>query len=150
VVAPPALENIDLLAVWRTTSGVTLNLPGFTIWRIHIKISINFTLSPLTFTANSGVMIAMFVDSINQVLLNPVTAPYDEKYLMWDELYAAEPQVQSHAGTTPPLALYHEYDIRSHRKLDNVDDTLFLQLATTGNVVISDLSFTQSTLVKVP
>lgn len=150
VVAPQPLSTIDLLGVWKQQMGITLNLPTLTIWRILLKISIRFDFTSIG--ANDGAMIALFVDDLEDVLTaNPVVSPYDEKYLMWDQLYATEQFFM--AGSTPTLnepVLYKQYDIRSHRKLPNLDDTLVLQIAATGLITIKDFSFTQSTLVRLP
>jgi hypothetical protein len=46
--------------------------------------------------------------------------------------------------------LYKTYDVRSHRKLDNVNSSLWLTLSETGNAVLTDYSYTASILMKMP
>jgi hypothetical protein len=85
-------------------------------------------------------------------MLNPVTNPYGESYLMWDNLYGAEQLFQG-AGAVNTLGdtvAYKEYDIRSHRKLNNMSETLWLQIAQEGNALTTGFSFTQSTLIRLP
>jgi hypothetical protein len=131
-------------------SGVTLNLPGITIGRIHIKVSIHFSFVPNTYTANSGIFVSSWVDNISQVPLNMVVEPYDQKFLIWEELYAAEQELLSDPGTTGTVVAYHEFDVRAKRKLTNQNDTLWLQFSAVGNANILDYSFTQSTLLLLP
>jgi len=149
-VAAISLNTDDLLNNWRVAQGLIFNLPDIVIWRIHIKISIKFTYSPATYTENSGEMVTLFVDDINQVQLNPIGNAFAQQWLMYDVLYAAEQQLQSDPGIGGQPVLYKEYDIRSHRRLRAQQDTLFLQLADSGNLVKSSYSFVQSTLIKLP
>ena len=81
---------------------------------------------------------------------NPVTSPYKEQYLMWDNLYATELVFSSGATGGDISTSYKEYDIRAHRKMGNIGETLWLNLAQQGNTVLSGFSFTQSTLLRLP
>jgi len=150
----PAQNLIDLLAVWRTTGGILWELPDLVIWRIHIKISINWKFSVANAAANTGVFYALFVDSINQVMLESSTHPYDEQYLMWSNMFVSEFMSQGGISgtvdTTNQHNMYKYVDVRSHRKLKNQLETLYLSLTGTGNMAIQDYAITQSTLLRLP
>jgi len=151
VVVPGTTMSVDLMANWRSTAGVTIQFPDLVIWRLHLKISIRFTYSPATYSAASGVLCAVFVADQNVgALLNPLTNQYTEQYMMWDMLYSAEQEVASDPGVAGQPVIYHEYDIKSHRRLRNIQETLWLQLYSQGNVVPAEVNFTQSALYKLP
>lgn len=143
------LDNVDLLSNFRTQLGISVNLPEITIWRIHLKISIVITVNNPLISAD-GVLLTVFVDGQNQTLLNQSTNPYDQRDLMYDYLYASQTVQQSSGNLgTQNYVLYKEYDIKSHRKLVSLDDTLFLQLAASGNASIDSYSWSQSVLLKI-
>lgn len=149
--APAATNFNDLFATWRTTANFSITFPEFTIWRIHIKVSVLLHLSPATVTSSDGALIALYTENMDlAVQENPVTHPYNYQYLMWDQLYNAEQQVFSHAGTTSPLMVYRQYDIRARRKIPNVMESLWLSINSTGNAVLDNYSFTASILTKLP
>ena len=138
-VTQPAFQLYDLMSEYRTLAGVTLNIPEFTLWRLRIRVSISFGLSPLTFTANSGAHIAMFVDDLDfPTSVNPVAHPFNEQFLMWDEYFVSEQVVNSPVANPPTAANlfagYRQYDIKSHRRLRNLNDTVLLTISPTGNV----------------
>ena len=147
------LNNFDLLSNFRQAQGITLNLPDIVIWRIILKISIRLDVG-LSVPANTGAMVALFVDDTELNLAqNPVTAPYSQQYLMWDTLYSAQQILNSGsavaAGPTLPV-LYNQYDIKSHRKLRNIDQTLHMQVAAQGSAVLHEISHTASILLRLP
>jgi hypothetical protein len=146
----PSVNADDLLANWRTAAGVTLNIPEFTIARIHIKISIAFSWSPATITANSLAHFALTVDSINQAPLNPLTNQYQQSYMMWDAIYGTEQLFQGGGDLTTlgDSVLYRTIDIRSKRKLGNAGDTLWALLVDQGNLSMSGYSYTGSILLQ--
>ncbi len=149
----PNSDTYDLLANYRTVAGITLNIPEFTIWRIRIRISCQFGLSPTTAVANNAVLHAIFVEqNVAAALPNPVTAPYNERYLMYDNYYLAENEIAGNitvaAPTTNVLASFRTYDIKAHRRLDNLNDTLWLTLTPQGNVASLTSSVTYSILLR--
>jgi len=151
----PAFTSFDLLGNFRGVMGISLNLPDIVIWRIHIKVSIRFTLAPSTaIQANDSVLFSLFVDTSNQTLLNPVTQPYSEKFMMFDNLYASSlvQQGLTVAASLPgDLLMFKEYDIKSHRRIANLDETLWMTLSPQGtDLTILNWSATHSTLVKLP
>ena len=144
-VANPYL--LDLLADYRTTASLGMNLPEFTIWRLRIKISIRFTITAIS--SNTGFFIAIYNENFQVPLtFTPRTSPYLEKYYMWD-FRSIETQVQE-AGTTATPGLNFEYDIKSHRKLQNIFETMFLSIEGLGNVVlpIAEVTTTYSMLLR--
>ena len=154
-VTPISTSNFaqhDLLLNYRTLAGIDLNLPEFTIWRVLIKISIRISVAPAAaFVSNDGAQFAVFVDDMSDVGSNPVVSPYDEKYMLWDAIYAYEAFMQGGVNTTQetqgPLALFKSYDIKTHRKIENLKESLLFQIAPTGNSTVEDYSWTQNTLV---
>jgi hypothetical protein len=149
--SPSAFNTIDLLGVWKTSMGITFNMPDITIWRIIIKIAVRFSVVTAA-TTNTGAFIALLVDDTTQVELTSLTHPYDEQYLMWDFGFVAQQSLassDSSAIPANPLA-YKEYDIRSHRKLRSVNDTLILTIGNSGNATLTDYTFVQNTLIRLP
>jgi|SRR5258707_635224 len=152
----PSVNSNDLLAVYKQTqfAGGNFNFPDIVIWRIHIRISIHWRFSVAAATANTGSNISMFVDSRLQTLLNPVTQPYDERYLMWYEAFAADAAEGTLAlgtiDTTSDHLLVKEFDVKSHRKINTPDETLWLTIVGTGNTTLVDYAFQQSTLLRLP
>jgi len=137
------------LLSWKNSAGITLNIPEFTILRVHIKISINFSWSPAVITANSLAQFALMVDSQDQGPLNCITHPYEESFMMWDAIYGTEQLFQGggDVGTLGDSVLYRTYDIRSKRRLRNAGDTLWAQLIDQGNLSLTGYAYTASILL---
>jgi len=151
-ITAPAFGQSDLLSSYRSLAGVTLTIPDFTIWRIRISISIKFTVTAgQDIDSNAGVLVALLVDDMSDVGTNPVTSQYHERYLLWDEMYVYKSLMQSTATTmfasAAHVPLYKEYDLKGHRKLSNIGDSLLLQVAPIAAGSIANYSFQQSTLV---
>jgi len=129
--------QLDLLSKWKLANGFTLNLPDIVIWRVHLKISIHYTLSPATVLSGDGLQIAVFCDSVTSGAgVTPLSQPYDESYMMWDKIYAADTLANGANVQSENATLYKEYDIRSHRKLTNQADTLILSMVPIPNLTI--------------
>lgn len=162
IVAPPAPTNYDLLSQYRTASGFILELPDLAIWRIHLKITIRFRFTSTTVQTDTGVGLAIFCDGrqeeIQAALLNffagATSSAYTEQFLMWDHLMAGSmaliETLNDVPNTTNDQFIYKEYDIRSHRRLRNLDETLWMSLSTQGSLSISEFAVTASTLLKLP
>lgn len=162
----PAVNQFDLLADFRqqfvtgSSGGLTLNLPDITIWRIHLKLSLTAKWSLATAPAsNDGFHIAVYCNSIAEetaALTNYLTNKYSQQFLWWDYLYFNETWKNSTgyvttASTTAIVPIYKEYDIKAHRKLVHMDDTLWLSVVSQGlDLVPNDLSFTYSILLRLP
>lgn len=143
----------DLLAGWKLASGMKLDVIDYTIWRIHIKVSISIHLTAASYSSDTGYAIGLFVDSLNQPTF-PVAFPfanqYDERFLIWDTLFLNEVVAQSPFAVTTTLntyALYKEYDIKSHRKL-NENDTLWFYANSRGNAQADEFDVLHRTLLR--
>lgn len=135
-VSDPAFQTYDLLSPYRNAAGIDVNLPEFTIWRIRIKVSVNFRfVADHTVNSNDGVLISVYVDDKAVVDSRAISAPYDQRYMMWDSmLLAHEVQQGLNNGLPGFLAgtntnITKVYDIKAHRRLDNLNSTLKLQVA---------------------
>jgi len=153
--APNALvDSFDLLDNFKTNLGLNLNFPDIVIWRILIKISVRFSLAPAIVTAADGVFMSLWTDdpAIPSSFIS-TAQPYSEHYMMWDQIYFSEALMNGQTETdlaTVPRSVYKQYDVRTHRKLLNMGDTLILQLSATGDATMTEISFTHSTLLKMP
>lgn len=144
----PTLNSYDLLTNWRAQMGITINLPDITIWRIRLKISI--IIGGLTAVAsNDGVLTTVFVDGIHETILSQILRPYDQKDMIYDMGYATATVMNNFSLTPTNICYFKEYDIRAKRRLRAIDDTLWLQLATSGNATITNYSFSQATLISI-
>lgn len=141
------LMNVDMLSGFRTAAGITINLPEITIWRIRLKISLKVTIAAVM-AANDAVHLTLFVDGQSQTPISQSSNPLDQQDMWWDTIYLTE-AVMTGSSTTGAgtFVLYKEYDIKSHRKFKAAQDTIFLQLATTGQPQITDASVSQSILI---
>jgi len=153
VVTPPAFYTEDLLQSLRTEYGISAQFPDIVIWRIHIKISakITWVASPAAQFA-AGMIIAMFVDDANFTLQSAGLKPYSEKYMYYGETYYSEAVMLGERGIAANNTDYLNtgwLDVKSKRRLGNIDDTLILQVVPTGTDVSSfqGISVTHSTLV---
>src|SRR5712691_1487115 len=150
VAVPGTNVNHDMMLDYRTNAGLTGNLPEFTVWRIHVKVSIFFSYSPATYSSSSGAFVGLFVDDVNTPLAAGGNAiAFEQQWLMWDILYAAEQEMMANNGVVGTPVLYHEYDIRARRVLRALKDTLWLNIAPVGNASFTNVAFTQSTLLRV-
>ena len=149
-------RTFDLLANYRTLAGIDLNLPEFTIWRVRIKVNVKFNLAIAqpTFEPSDGILVAMYVDDMADNGTNPVVSVYHEHYLIYEEIFAYKMLQEGANGgqLTPQVAtaaipLYREFDVKSHRRITNIGETLQLQLAAFGNGVIQTSALSYSILV---
>lgn len=143
-----SLNSIDLLQIFRSHAGITINLPEMTLWRIRLKIAITITVTTAA-TSNDGVLVTSFVDSMNQAVVNQLTDPMDQHDLVYDFLAAYETLMQTNNNAVTKVILYKEFDLKSHRRFNNIDDTLWLQLASSGTAVITDYSYSTAILTKI-
>lgn len=143
------LMNVDLLGGFRTAAAISINLPEITIWRIKLRISIKFTLAA-AMAAADGVLLTVFVDGQTQTPLTQISNPLDERDMLYALLFASE-TVMTGSSTTGAgtFIMYKEFDIKTHRRLRSLNDTLWLQLASSGQAQITDVSISQATLLRV-
>jgi hypothetical protein len=133
---------------------MTFNVIDYTIWRIHIQISISIHLSSISYDAADGMNVGIYVDSANQTQFagGPLANQYDQHFLMWDKIYLSE--LVMNGGLTGATTntnlymLYRRYDIRARRKVVNESDTLYLQLSTAGVAVADTYDLFYSVLLR--
>lgn len=144
-----SLNSIDLLSNFKTHAGITIVLPELVIWRIRLRLAITVTITGGVTSSNDGVLVTSFVDGANQAILSQLLNSDDEQDLVYAFLYTYKTIAASDDNvTTTAVSLYEEFDIKAHRKLKSIDDTLFLQLAASGNAVITNYSYSTSILCK--
>ena len=136
-IATASFQTDDLLAGYRATAGIDLNLPEFTIWRVKLKVSVRISVAPATtYTAADGALVTLYVDDKTDPGTFPVTSPYDEKYMLYDILYASQAIMMGANGGledgTKSILLFREFDVKTHRRLENLNSTLQLQICPTG------------------
>jgi len=142
------LINFDLLQAFRTNAGISINLPEFTVWRIRLQISIKVTIAA-AMAANDAVLATVFVDSQMQSPLNRVSNPWDQRDMVFFPLFLSKYATQANQGTAAgTYMMYQELDLKSHRKLHPLNDTVWLQLASSGQVQMTDVSIAHIDLVK--
>jgi hypothetical protein len=150
---------MDLLATWRLANNFTLQLPDLTIWRIHIRVTIRFNFASTTVQAAQGAHVSIYCDDRNErIQATTYTGflnPYSNNFLMWDQMYTAD--LMQGAGdqvftlnTTQNYTMTRSYDVKSHRRLRNQEETLWLDVSEIGTISINEISFQQSTLLRLP
>jgi len=142
----------DLLLPFQTATGITLNLPGITIGRVLIKISIIYT--PGAAAANNGVRFGLGVEDKSYtnaalgVVNSPLTSPYDQTWMWLEQLYQAEQEMYSGVVTNP--VLYRSIDVRTRRKLANMGESLLASFASTGNSTVTSIALAGRVLLVLP
>ncbi|EJW70660.1 hypothetical protein WUBG_18433, partial [Wuchereria bancrofti] len=98
--------------------------------------------------------ISLFCDSVLAGAgISPAAKPYDESYLMWDKVYCADTLSNGSNVQAENITLFKQYDVRSHRKLQNQNDTLILSMTAQGNLTIASTDsydIVSSVLLKLP
>ena len=155
VITPPNDNTIDLLSDFKSQFGFTVNLPEITIWRVRLKVAIRVTF-PATLSSQEadGVIVALFVNDndIASSYPNPISAPYSQQFMLYDQLYSAEQAVM---GGIVPVAsgtgfMYREYDVKARRRLMNIKHTLLLKVAPSGGLAnVQGVAFQQVTLLSI-
>lgn len=135
-------DNQDMLANYKNQFAIGANLPGMTIMRLHLRLQVEFTQSSQV--VNNGCSVACWVDSTNQAILNAFARPFDQQWLIFDQLYVGEALQQ---GAVTPFYVNRVYDVKARRKIQNVMDTLWFQVSTQGTATVSAYSFIMSLLV---
>jgi hypothetical protein len=132
---------------------MTFNVIDYTIWRIHIRISIDIHLTAAAYTGGDGYTYGLYVDSKNQTQFatGPLTNQYEQRYLAWNNMYLQKTLAESPFAavvTANIYGLYEEIDVRSHAKLNPQNDTLFLQLDSFGNAQADQFDLTYAVLLR--
>jgi hypothetical protein len=121
-------------------------LPDMTLMRLHLRWAGFMTETGLQ--ANNGVSISAWVDSTDQAQLSSFAFPYDQHFLIFDEVYTAEQVAQT--GVVTNLAGHRLYDVKSRRKINGVSETLWLSTAAQGLTTLTSYSWVLSALLKLP
>lgn len=137
-ITAPGHYNEDLLSSFKAVYGFSANFPDITIWRVRIKISvgINFVAAPVNFET-AGVVCGFFVEDMAFTLQGVETQPYMERFMWYETVYYQEmvaqgaPQLSANANQW----IVKSFDLKSRRRLSNVNDTLVMQVGTTGQPV---------------
>lgn len=145
--ANASLNSIDLLSAFRSHAGISINLPAFTIWRVRIRITVVITLAA-AMASNDGVLVTGFIDSYDQTPNNQLSNTYDQQYTTFDMLAAADSGEFAHATAAGTYILTKEYDLKAHRKLQALDDTYWIQLASSGQAVQTNYTLTYAVLFR--
>lgn len=136
-------DNQDLLANYKNQFAIAANLPGMTIERIHLRLNVQMTESSTQ--ADNGVFVSCWVDSQNQTILTQPARPYDQQFLIWDQLFIGEALM---GGAVTPFYMNRVYDVRARRRIMNIFDTCWLQLSPQGTATLSQYAFIMSLLVR--
>ena len=147
--APNAVfNNIDLMQAWRLhQGGITINLPEITILRVKLRLSIRVTIAA-AMNANDGILSTLFVDGISQVALNQFAQPFDQRDMRYEQDFLSHVPAEGGGNAAGTYFVERDFDIKARRKLQSVDDTLWLQCSATGQSVIQQLSYSHATLVR--
>lgn len=140
--SPSAQNNVDLLSSLRSALGVSVNLPEIRIWRIKLRVSIRFSIT--TLAASQGALVAVFVDSKNQTVLDMVANPFDQHFTIYDMNYASRQEMEAGTQGTNGFAVTRSYNTRCRARLRNLTDTLFMQINYQGGVTPTDYSYASS------
>jgi hypothetical protein len=154
VVVPPAFYQEDLLTTFKAEFGFTVNFPDIVIWRIRLKLTLHLKYpAAITNEETYGALVGFFVDDAAFGLKSVGTFPYAEKYMWYETIYNMEAVM---SGAPVPVAngfgsLVHNFDIKTRRKLGNIEDTLIMQVAPVGGLAsINGISWNASVLLKLP
>ena len=141
--APAAQNDTDLLNNYLVVAGLLASANELVMYRLHLRIAVAFTVA--TAGANNGVSVACWVDSRNQARLAAQANPYDQQYLIFDELFVGE--ALQNGGVTP-FNVVRSFDVRAKRKVANITDTVWLQLSQIGTITLGSYSVVMSMLMR--
>jgi hypothetical protein len=147
--------NIDLMSDWRSNMNLTLLLPDIVIWRFRIRLSITGKIAVASSAkASNGVEVSSYVNALDSTPVVLSNAKYEQQFLIFDQIYCSEMFSQSannfNAVTTNEIYLFKDYEIKSHRKFPNQNDTLWLHIGNVGDFVMDQVNYTMRLLIKLP
>lgn len=153
---PPAFQTSDLLADFKSQFGFSVNFPDITIWRIRLKVSIKVTFPTTGFTnpESAGALVAVYCDNTSEVVseAGPVTHPYEHKWMVYEMIYASEQVLYSGiaSSTEAEGVLYREFDIKTRRRLENLNWSLFMDVQGSGQIAtVNAYSWASVILLKI-
>jgi hypothetical protein len=128
--------GFDCLADFRTRTGITAGPMGITIARIRGQVQF-LVASPVTLDEGSGVYVGILKESRLETTLTidkPLTNPYlDYMYRTWVPASHYNPTNSTVANS---YIWSHEFDVKSMRKIDEVDETLWLTYEASGGITV--------------
>jgi len=144
-------HNYDLLSPFRTTAGITVNLPGVTIGRIRFKVSVHIDFSVVAASSSHGVVVGVYTQSQQSTTgrLNSAQDLVDD-YLYWAWHPVTENKSLIAAGTATDQLFSFEVDSQAMRKMDEVGTGLFMNVSTTGSINMVESSIGGSVLLLLP
>lgn len=137
----------DCLTDFRTIMGVTANLPGATIARIRATVQLIYD-PAVAATSISGTMFGFIVGTIGTAPPGPVASPnQDWMYRKWFSDALPFQTIDPAAGAAMSS---FEIDVKSMRKLEEVQQTLMFSWVRTGVPNLDELTLSSSTLLMLP
>lgn len=139
--------QFDVLSDFRTVMGLTANVPGITIARI--RATLQYVYDPLVpATSLSGLMVGFRVDTLGSTPARPASQPNaDWMYRKWFSDSQPGQVIDPAAGPAMSAA---EIDVKSMRKLEEVQQTLLFLWERTSTPNLDELTLVCSTLVMLP
>lgn len=116
---------------------------------MRVSVTIRFAAS-ITNSEAYGAIVAVYCDNMGFTLENVATHPFAERYMLYHTMYYNEAVMQ---GELPAAAnangyMVREFDIKARRRLQNIEDTLILDIAGTGGLAsLQGVSWSASTLM---
>ena len=142
---------VDLMEDFRTAMGITINLPGFTVGPIKIKIGLRFDIEVVQ-SQQMGYTVGLVVSDLAGTPPNPQIQP-DVDWMWWAWYPLVPPQEQVLVSSTPvaqTVLTSIEIDCNSMRKMEEVGQTLFLVISATGGAIVDAVTTQGSTMVRLP
>jgi hypothetical protein len=154
IVVPPNIETIDLLSGFKAAYGFSVNLPDIVVWRVRLKISLRLQYpAVLASEENGGCLIGVYCDdTLLTAEPGDIQFPYAHKWMVWEQMYDTEQIVLSgiQPASSASFYLYKEFDIKTHRRLENINHSLLMDLQPNGNVnQLSGVSYSVVALLKI-
>lgn len=129
--------GVDLLNDFRTRMGLSAGPPGITIARIRGTIQFSVA-SPVTLDVASGAYVGIIRENRQETsatIQKPLTVPNDDwMYREWVPFSHFNPINSTVANS---FIVSHAFDIKSMRKLEEIDQSLFFAWEATGGLSIA-------------
>lgn len=138
---------IDVLSDFRTVMGITANFPGATIARI--RGAVQYIYDPaVAATSLSGLLVGFVVNEIGLASPQPLANPNaDWMYREW--LPDAQPGQVIDPAAGAAMASW-QFDVKSMRKLEEVNQTLVFTWIRTSTPNLDELTVSTSVLLMLP
>jgi len=151
--ASATVDGLDLLAAYRTAMGVVISLPGITIGRVRISISVRIAIPAAGLQASDGVGFGLIKDQITRPTLG-LLLPQSDPNADWMMHAWMAPAKDSDALVTTAAAVSYvmtkEFDVKSMRKLAGDAESLFAVVQTTGAATLVNVNYNADVLLYLP